>query len=451
MLSLYVRNGLGQGRIFPLSEKKDDKKVHLIGRSVEASVMLADDSISRRHAEISFSDGGWTLKDLGSTNGTYLNALPVRQKRLALRDVIMLGPVELLVIDQHAADQAELRPGSVELCRTLNVRTTESMPVRLVHGIRGTSPALLAVIGSIESLAEADCTVLIGGETGTGKELAARAIHASSRRRQGPFVALNCGAIPENLVESELFGHEPGAFTGAAARRRGHFEEASGGTLFLDEVGDLPLQDQAKLLRALETKAIRRLGGEEEIRVDLRILAASHLDLGDAVRRGAFREDLFHRLKVAEVRMPSLRERPSDIPELAAYFLTGISMEIGRPEIGITKQAVQLLQSYPWPGNVRELKNVLERAAILSKGGAVTPQELSFLSVSSYAAAAPKAEDGGRFPQLREFVEEQEGLHVQKAMQLAAGNKTRAAELLGISRQTLYEKLEHILHRSVRQ
>ncbi len=446
MFSIYVRNGLEQGRIFPL----DEKRHNLIGRSPEASVMLADDSISRRHAEISLSKDGWTLKDLGSTNGTYLNALPVREKRLALRDVIMLGPVELLVIDQHAADAPGLLPGTPDACRTVSVRTTESMPVRLVHGIRGTSPALLAVIGAIESLAEVDSTVLIAGETGTGKELAARAIHASSRRRQGPFVALNCAAIPENLVESELFGHEPGAFTGASARRRGHFEEAAGGTLFLDEVGDLPLQDQAKLLRAIETRAIRRLGGQEEIRVDLRLLAASHHDLAEQVRRGAFREDLFHRLKVAEIRMPALRERPSDIPELAAYFLTGISMEIGRPEIGITKQAVQLLQSYPWPGNVRELKNVLERAAILSKGGAVTPHELGFLSPASSPSPSPSAE-GGRFPTLREHVEEQERLHVQQAMQLAAGNKTRAAEILGISRQTLYEKLEQFLHRAVRQ
>jgi DNA-binding NtrC family response regulator len=438
MFAIYVRNGLEQGRIFPL----DEKKANLIGRSPEAAVMLADDSISRRHAEISFTGGGWTLKDLGSTNGTYLNALPVREKRLALRDIIMLGPVELLVIDQHAeAVGAVLQPD-----RTVSLHTTESLPVRLVHGIRGSSPALLAVIGAIESLAEVDSTVLIGGETGTGKELAARAIHASSRRRQGPFVALNCAAIPENLVESELFGHEPGAFTGATIRRRGHFEEAAGGTLFLDEVGDLPLRDQAKLLRAIETKAVRRLGGEEEVRVDLRILAASHRDLGDAVRRGTFREDLYHRLKVAEILMPALRSRPSDIPEMAAYFLTGISMEIGRAEIGITKQATQLLQSYPWPGNVRELKNVLERAAILSKGGAVTPLELSFL-FSSPGSDAPPGE-GGRFPTLREFVVEQERAHVQKAMKLAAGNKTRAAELLGISRQTLYEKLQSFLYGS---
>ncbi len=441
MLAIYVRNGLEEGRIFPL----DEKRPNLIGRSPEAAVMLADDSVSRRHAEISFKEG-WTLKDLGSANGTYLNALPVREKRLAPRDVIMLGPVELLVIDQQEGT-AGIPKGPLHPDRTGNLHATEHLQVRLVHGIRGRSPALLAVIGAIESLAEVDSTVLIRGETGTGKELVARAIHASSRRRQGPFVALNCAAIPENLVESELFGHEPGAFTGAASRRRGHFEEAATGTLFLDEVGDLPMQDQAKLLRTIETKAIRRLGGEEEIRVDLRILAASHRDLGDAVRKGAFREDLYHRLKVAEILIPPLRSRPSDIPDLAAYFLTGISMEIGRPEIGITHQALQLLQSYPWPGNIRELKNVLERAAILSKGGAVTPLELAFLSSSPGSAAPAAPEEGGRFPLLREFLGEQEDLHIQKAMQRAAGNKTQAAVLLGISRQTLYEKLERFLHR----
>ena len=240
----------------------------------------------------------------------------------------------------------------------------------------GRSPAMQDLYKMIGRVAPTDMTVLISGDSGTGKELVARAIHRHSLRAEGPWVALNCAAIPELLLESELFGHEKGAFTGADERRPGCFEEASGGTLFLDEIGELPLTVQAKLLRALQEKEIRRLGGRQALAVDVRIIAATNKTLEAAVGRQEFREDLYYRLNVLHLHLPPLRARQEDIPVLAQVFLRRYSREMGRPVRGLTPEALERLLAHPWPGNVRELENTIQHALLTCHGVLITPEDL---------------------------------------------------------------------------
>ncbi len=240
-----------------------------------------------------------------------------------------------------------------------------------IEGIIGASPDLHAMLDAIQTVADTEATVLIRGETGVGKELVARAIHDLGSRRERPLVKVNCAALPANLVESELFGHEKGAFTGALARKKGRFELADGGTLFLDEIGELPLELQPKLLRALQEGEFERVGGTETLRADLRLLAATNRDLKAEVDRGNFRADLYYRLNVFPIDVPPLRERSGDIPLLASHFLTNIAAALGRTYDGFTRGSVEAMLRYPWPGNVRELRNVVERAALMSGGGAV--------------------------------------------------------------------------------
>jgi transcriptional regulator with GAF, ATPase, and Fis domain len=242
--------------------------------------------------------------------------------------------------------------------------------------LAGHSPAWLAALDSLKLVAATDSPVLLLGETGTGKEESARALHRLSPRAAGPFVALNCSAMPASLAESELFGHEKGSFTGAQALRRGRFELASGGTLFLDEIGDLPLEIQPKLLRALQEGRFERVGGEKPVSVDLRIVAATHVDLGAAVREGRFREDLFYRVSVFPIRLPPLREREGDAVAIAGLFLERLRARPGWEGLRLTEEALDLVAARPWPGNVRELRNAVERAAILARGGAIGAKEL---------------------------------------------------------------------------
>ncbi|HKP76546.1 MAG TPA: sigma-54 dependent transcriptional regulator, partial [Longimicrobiaceae bacterium] len=276
---------------------------------------------------------------------------------------------------------------------------------------------------------------LIQGESGTGKELLARIVHENSRRARGPFVAVNCAAIPETLLESELFGHERGAFTGAATRRLGRFERASGGTLFLDEVGDMSPTMQAKILRALQEHEIERVGGDTPVRVDVRVVAATNRDLEAEVAAGRFREDLYYRLAVVVVHLPALRERGGDVDLLAGRFMDAFAAEHGRPVRALSPEAAARLRAYAWPGNVRQLRNVIERAVLVADGEVLRAEHLPPEVLN--AAEGPGGDGDGAFLPLREL----ERRHIRRALDLTGGNLGDTARLLGIHRNTLRQKL----------
>ena len=335
------------------------------------------------------------------------------------------------------------------------------------EAIVGGGPAMQEVYKAIGRAAPTDATVLIRGESGTGKELVARAVYQYSARAGKPFLVINCVAIPETLLESELFGYERGAFTGASGRKVGKIEQANRGTVFLDEIGDMPVSIQAKLLRLLQEKHVERLGGSAPIPVDVRIIAATNRDLEQAVAQGAFREDLYYRLKVVTMSLPPLRERREDIPLLARHFLCRFSREAGVPDPGLTPEAMAFLTGHDWPGNVRELANVLQKTLIFNRGGPINADDLY-----KAAGTAPQAQaagtagtagaggDGTSQDFLRRFVRQElvaardeEGafeslmdrfgaLVIAEALAMTGGNRTRAARLLGLSRPTLLARIE---------
>jgi len=321
--------------------------------------------------------------------------------------------------------------------------------------IIGHSPAMQEVFKTIGRVAQTTATVLINGESGTGKELVARAIYCHSDRSQAPLLVVNCVAIPETLLESELFGHEKGAYTGAVARRIGKFEQAHGGTLFLDEIGDIPLGIQGKILRVLQERSFQRLGSNETIHTDVRVLAATNRDLEKAVREGAFREDLFHRLNVVRIQVPALRERPGDIAELVDYFLERFARELATTKPPLAEAAMEALCRYSWPGNVRELEHCLYRAMIFTRGHSIQatdlrlPVEAGGDADGTVATRVPLVElveaylDGHRGPGTWDrFVEEIERLLLVDAMRRTHGNQSQASRLLGLSRPTLHAKLQ---------
>ncbi len=319
--------------------------------------------------------------------------------------------------------------------------------------IVGDSPALRQVLTKVEQVAQTQATVLLRGETGTGKEMVARAIHINSAREARPFVRVNCAALAPGVLESELFGHEKGAFTGAVARRPGRFELADGGTLFLDEVGDLPLDVQVKLLRVLQEREFERVGGVDTVKVDVRVISATHRDLERLIAEGKFREDLYYRLNVFPVTMPPLRERPGDIPLLVEHFVAKYAQSTGKVMRGADAGAIASLSAYPWPGNVRELENVIERAMILAAGEVLCATDLDFgrrpLTPLSAVPAPPTSTlDTGR--SLAKRLSDQERAEIVSAVEQAAGNIAHAARALGINRSTLYYRmrkhdLEHLL------
>jgi len=300
------------------------------------------------------------------------------------------------------------------------------------EGFVGASPAMEAVFGSIRKVAPTEAPVLLVGESGTGKELAARAIHNCSPRRSGPFVAINCGAIPENLLESELFGHEKGAFTGAVCQRIGHVEAASGGTLFLDEVGELSPALQVKLLRFLQDRCITRLGGHNEIQLDVRIVAATNSDLRDLIGGERFREDLYYRLAVVVLTLPPLRERGNDLRLLAQTFLRRFGADNGRRNVRFSRAALQAMECYHWPGNVRELENRVRRGVIMAEGRQISARELELDGVHSKPMS------------LREARDRTDQMLVEQALRRNGGNVTGAARDLGVSRPTLYELISKL-------
>ncbi len=299
----------------------------------------------------------------------------------------------------------------------------------------GSGPAMQKVFELVKRVAPSNASVVVTGQSGTGKEVVARAIHNLSPRKDKPFVALNCSAIPATLIESELFGYERGAFTGADQRRLGNFELAHNGTLFLDEIGELPLEVQAKFLRVLEERKIRRLGGRSEVEVDVRVLCATNRDLKEEIRRGRFREDLFFRLHVFTIELPTLRERREDVPVLVHHFIEKFNAETGKRVQGVTPAAMATLQGYAWPGNIRELRNTVERAMILVDGDVIGEEQLP----PDMQASRPEAATL-RVP-LGIPIEQIEKEYILASLQRNGGNKARTAELLGISEKTLYNKL----------
>ena len=378
-----------------------------IGTAPDCELVVRDPTVSTRHAEIAVTRRGYLIRDLRSKNGVLIGRVPIDRAYLVDGLKIELGETVLSV---HATgDRHEVR-----------LSAPGRFGEMVVFSLR-----MRAVAAELDRLARSDTTILLEGETGTGKEVAARAVHAASGRSGGPFVVLDCGAFPHGLLAAELFGHERGAFTGAEHSRAGLFEQAEGGTLFLDEVGEMALDLQPVLLRALETRRTRRVGGQREVAHDVRLLAATNRNLAEEVKAGRFRQDLFFRLAVARVKLPPLRDRPEDIPVLAGMF----AGEVG---YAIPPELLAALEAHPWPGNVRELRNTIHSAA----AGAVTP-----FAVERGRAEPVGFRDGERIRSLPEArhlaVEEFEKSYLEALLVAAGGVVSRAADLAGVSRQLL--------------
>src|SRR5215510_6315300 len=345
--TLHVRRCILQSVDDPTQEWTFDKEEIRICSMDDNDVVLNDDTVSRYHCKIVQEDSGYALVDLRSTNGTFINKVRVREAFLKPGSQVAVGQSQLRFNARE--EEVQIVPSRADRC----------------GGLIGGNPRMREIYSIIERIAPTATTVVIEGETGTGKEVVAQTIHGLSPRGGKELVVFDCGAVPPNLIESELFGHEKGSFTGAVMTRQGLFELADGGTLFLDELGELPLDLQPKLLRALEQREVRRVGSAKAAKVDVRIIAATNRNLEDEVRAGRFRQDLFYRLSVVRLHLPSLRDRTDDIPLLIQHFLeTGaFNRKPNAPAVrGVSREALFALQSYPWPGNVRELVNVVERA-----------------------------------------------------------------------------------------
>lgn len=332
---------------------------------------------------------------------------------------------------------------SIKMLRQENVRLQEQLEQRHSYSkIVGKSKPMQEIFELIKIVADSDASILIHGESGTGKEMVANAIHYNSPRRKEPYVRLSCASLPETLIESELFGYEKGAFTGASQRRLGRFEAASRGTLFLDEISELPLTFQVKLLRVLQEHQIERLGSNHPVEVDVRIIAASLRPLEDEIAAERFREDLFFRINTVAIHVPPLRERREDIPLLAQTFLQDMRKEKNKPIEGYSDEVLALFDTYPWPGNVRELRNVVERAVLFCTGPAITIEQLP----SSVRGTAPRrstATASTEVVSLHQAAEQAEIVAIRAALTASSGRKSEAASLLGISRKTLWEKVKH--------
>jgi DNA-binding NtrC family response regulator len=350
----------------------------------------------------------------------------VRAMKLGAADYLVkpFDPEELSLLMQKVVAQQHLVRENVVLRKALKNE-------HRFRDLVSKSPAMQRVLELAQVAARSNSTILILGESGTGKEVVARAIHAESGRGDGPFVAISCAALTETLLESELFGHEKGAFTGAIARRKGKFEIANGGTLFLDEVGDISPKLQLDLLRALEDRKFHRVGGSETIEVDVRVIAATNRDLRKAVADGSFREDLYYRLDVIQVRLPPLRERKEDIPMLVEEFLERLGAELQRV-LRVSPDTMATLLAHDWPGNVRELRNVLERGAVVAQGDVIRPEDLGLGGAGSPCAAAAALSS----------LDEVEKRHIAEVLSRCSGNVSQSARVLGIDRVTLYNKIK---------
>ncbi len=382
----------------------------IVGKERGVNVKLADPHVSRRHARVTLTDSGVRIEDLDSRNGTLVNGVPVKMVVVGDSAVLTMGLTNL---------RLELGEGRRE-------------PGVFGPAI-GASASMQRVFAVLDKLAPSEVSILLIGETGTGKDVLARAIHDRSGRSKGPLAVFDCGAVAPNLIESDLFGHEKGAFTGATASREGVFERGNGGTVFLDEIGELPLDLQPRLLRVLEQRQVTRVGGAAARLIDVRVVAATNRDLETEVEAGRFRSDLFFRLGAAIVNVPPLRERLEDIPALIDAHLA----ELGT-ELTVSTNVLDALASYDWPGNVRELKNVMESAVALADGPTLEPRHLMFFR----RQAGGRAETLDRLPLGGRTLELLERAAIKQTLQQVGGNKAQAARTLGIASSTLYEKIK---------
>jgi transcriptional regulator with GAF, ATPase, and Fis domain len=411
-----------------------------IGRGREADLQLPDPSVSRLHARIFRVGEQYFLADT-SRNGTFRDGKRISQLPLESGQSFRIGPYEIhFSREEHSTADAD--PPTVSTATQTDIPNpppetkAKKVPSFNAFGIIGKSTVITKVIENIERVGASDLPVLVEGETGSGKELVARGIHASSRRRDRPFVVVNCGAISPELIESELFGHEKGSFTGATAQRRGAFEMAHGGTLFLDEIGELPHSLQPKLLRALEQKEIKRVGGNETILVDVRILAATNRNLRREVSRKTFRDDLYFRISTITLHVPPLRERREDILPLSLHFLSDTDVGNDRPFPSLSGSAAEFLCAQDWPGNVRELRNAIQRAVVMSEREILQAEDFGFL-LQLQVSQRESSPD----PSLSRW-ELSERNNILAELSRQKWNKTRTARELGIAKSTLFEKLK---------
>ncbi len=403
--TLMVTEGPDAGQSTVLEEG-----VLTLGTHSDCNLCLTDPTVSRNHADISRTSQGFLLQDLGSTNGTFMDGVRVDRAYLKPASDITLGKTTLRF--QLSSETIDPKAGKI---KEFGDMVGQSGPMREAFSL-------------LSKLAGHDVTVLIEGETGTGKELAARALHEKGSRAKGPFVVFDCSTVPSELMESELFGHRKGAFTGATDDRTGAVEQADGGTLFLDEIGELPLTLQPKLLRLLDRREFKRLGTDEGRQSNIRFVAATNRDLQQKVMEGTFRQDLFFRVSAARIKLPPLRERPEDIGPLSAHFLAEIASRSGR-KVGLDREVEAALKGHSWPGNVRELKNILETAAALVSGETIGPGDLPPMQ-----GAPPDGQAGS--------MRDAEAQAIRDALEKAGGNKRKAARLLGIAPSTLYAKMK---------
>ncbi len=380
------------------------------GSGNENDFQIDDPFVSRRHCRIDYLSIDPLLIDLGSTNGILLDGEPIDKVTLPRKSLMTIGKTMIAI-------------RRLEKCEKIAAVNVEKM-----GGLIGVSDSMKEIFALILRVAPTEATICITGESGTGKELVACSIHDMSDRKGEPFVAINCGAIPPTIIESELFGHERGAFTGAASTHRGVFEQANGGTLFLDEIGEMPPDLQTRLLRTLETRTIRRIGGHRDIPVDVRIIAATNQDLKKRVAESRFREDLFFRLYIIPIHIPPLRERRDDIEHLANYFVRYFAKK-GKTQT-ISSRAMAQLMTHSWPGNVRELKNTIQRAVIMNDGGTITARHIQITELVD-----PHA------PRVLPLIN-QEKEAIFEALRRHRGNQTKASRTLGISRTTLGNKIK---------
>jgi transcriptional regulator with GAF, ATPase, and Fis domain len=394
-----------------------------VGKASENDLMITDDTVSRVHFEIVRDAKGYLLRDLKSTNGTFLDGAEIKEAYIRAGSIIMAGAAELKFTPFE--ERIEILPSDKEVLGPMTGRSTQ----------------MREIFGLIERIAPTDATVLIEGETGTGKDMIARTLHQLSRRAQGPFIVVDCGAVAGTLIESELFGHEKGAFTGATATRQGAFELASTGTVFLDELGELSLDLQPKLLRVIEQRELRRVGGSKTLKVDLRILAATRKDLRSEVEKGKFREDLYFRLNVVPIVAPPLRDRREDIPLMVEQFLQQLAPD---EEVALAEPTMAALMAHDWPGNVRELRNVIERAIALGSdpGSLVAP--LGDRPLQSARTAIPTEFTAGLpFRDEKERWNEQfERRYLVWLLRRADGNISKAARDADMDRKYLHKLLK---------
>ncbi len=420
-----------------------------IGRDESNAIAIPDMALSRRHCTIELAgddhDCRYVLRDADSRNGTIVNGLPIMQHQLADGDQLRIGDSALIfvleskpaAIGEGAIPQAESTATAAfefEMPVTPALRFVSALTIE--RDLVGESPSMQALYQRVSKAAPSESTVLICGESGTGKELVARAIHANSSRAQGPFVAINCAAVPEGLMESELFGHEKGAFTGALAQKKGRLELANGGTAFFDEIGELAPSLQAKLLRVLQDRRLERLGSTRAVPIDVRIVAATNRNLEAAIKGGTFRQDLYYRLNVITLSLPPLRERLDDLPLLITYFVRKYASRSGRRVRGVTREARARLMKHDWPGNVRELENTIERALVLGSEEWIGINDLPEQLLEGPAEALTDA--------YHDRVNDAKRQVIREAVERAGGNLAQAARLLQLQPTYLHRLMRKL-------